>query len=88
MSENYDALKAASIGSWQGYEVTEEKSVDVSDDHISVNFCAYDLPFDHHDQLHVTVTLTPELTSNMLGRLLEVPAFAELAIKKLKIPAP
>jgi hypothetical protein len=86
MSDKFDAQKASSIGSWLGYEVTGEKNIDVGGDHIGVNFCAYDLPFDHHEQLHITVTITRELTRNMLDRLLDVPELAELAREKLNSP--
>jgi hypothetical protein len=77
------AFEQASIGTFISYKITGEKNVDVSDDHIGINFDAYDLPFDHHEQLHVTVTLSPELTHQMLDRLLDKPEFAEQAIKKL-----
>lgn len=78
-----NAFERASIGSFIQYEVHGEKNVDISKDHIGVNFCAYDLPHDHHEQLHVTVTLSTELTRSMLERLLEIPVFADQARKKL-----
>lgn len=78
-----DAFNEASIGSFPVYKIQQESQLAVNKNAVAINFLALDLPPDHHDQLHVTVNISADMTKIILLKLLDDPELASLAITKL-----